>query len=188
MQKKQGTGNINALEIPDALAQYNNENNVVRARLLFSFVGTTSTDENDITTQLLGRIGNNTYSVIIDISDIGIQKAVALFVGKQAQFTVYTFTIDELTGGKWKVVNNGEREYSSLSSPHIGDFDDKTALDSLTKRLIKDVESGKLLLGEMPKNQQPPQQGGQWGGQMPPQGGQMPPQGGQMPPQGGYPY
>ena len=178
MQKRQGTGNINALEIPDALAQYNNENNVVRARLLFSFVGTTSTDENDITAQLLGRIGNNTYSVIIDISDIGIQKAVALFVGKQAQFTVYTFTIDELTGGKWKVVNNGEREYSSLSSPHIGDFDDKVALDSLTKRLIKDVESGKLLLGEMPKNQQPPQQGGQ----RPP----MPPQ--QPSQQGGYPY
>ena len=179
MNKKQGTGNINALEIPDALAQYNNENNVVRARLLFSFVGTTSTDENDITTQLLGRIGNNTYSVIIDISDIGIQKAVALFVGKQAQFTVYTFTIDELTGGKWKVVNNGEREYSSLSSPHIGDFDDKAALDSLTKRLIKDVESGKLLLGEMPQNgQQPPQQ-------PPRQGGQL---GGQTPRQGGYPY
>lgn len=185
MQKKQGNGRINALEIPDALAQYNNENNVVRARLLFSFMGTASTDENDITSQLLGRIGNNTYSVIIDISDIGIQKAQQLFVGKQAQFTVYTFTIDELTCGEWKVVNNGEREYSSLSSPHIGDFDDKVALDSLIKMLVKDVESGKLFLGEIPP-QQPPKKGGQ---RPPIQGGQRPPIPPQQPPKkGGSPF
>ena len=200
MQKKQGQGNIVALEIPDALQQYNVANKVTRARLVFSFIGTQSTDENDLTAQLLNRVGNNTYSVIIDITDIGLQKAVALFVGKQATFTVYSFSVLELTENNFAIINNGEREYSSLSSPHIGNMtDDNVAFNTLRNRLSKDLESGRLILGKLPQQpptQQPPQQGGQQqppqNGQTPPQngqwGGQMPPQGNTPPQQGGYPY
>ena len=197
MQKKQGQANIIGLEIPNALQEYNNTNNVVRARLIFSFVGTNSTNENDLTAMLLSRTGNNTYSVIIDITDIGLQKAQQLFVGKVAIFTVFSFSVLELTENNFTVVNNGEREYSSLSSPHIGEMTDpETAFSALRGRLSKDLESGRLFLGSLPQQtptQQPPQQGGQQGRQQqPPQngqwGGQMPPQGNTPPQQGGYPY
>lgn len=194
MQKKQGLGIVVALEISNALQQYNAENNVTRARLVFSFVGGSATNESDITSQLLGRVGNNTYSVIIDVSDLGLAKAKTAFIGKTATFTVYSFSVLELTENNYTIVNNGEREYSSLSSPHIGEMaDDNVAFNTLRNRLSKDLESGRLFLGELPKQQQPPmQQGGQQGGQQPPQQGvqrpPMPPQGGQMPPQGGYPY
>nr|DAM86522.1 MAG TPA: hypothetical protein [Caudoviricetes sp.] len=162
MQKKQGMGNITSLEIPELLAEYNTANNVTRARLVFSFVGTNNTDENDITSQLLSRVGNNSYSLIIDISDLGIQKATALFVGKQATFTVFSFTISELTGDKYAIVHNGEREYSSLSSPHIGENnDEKSCFESLVKRLKKDVLDGKLFLGELQSNTPPQRQGEQ---------------------------
>ena len=180
MQKKQGQANIVGLEISNALQEYNNANNVVRARLIFSFVGTNSTNENDLTAILLSRTGNNTYSVIIDITDIGLQKAQAAFVGKVATFTVFSFSVLELTENNFTVVNNGEREYSSLSSPHIGEMTDpETAFSALRGRLSKDLESGRLFLGPLPQQtpQQPPQQGVQQGVQRP-----------QMPPQGGYPY
>lgn len=178
MQKKQGTGKITSLEIPDLLAEYNEANNVTRARLVFSFVGTSSNNADDLTAQLLNRVGNNTYSLIIDISDLGLQKAVELFVGKTATFTVFSFTIEELTGGKYKIVNNGEREYSSLTSPHIGEDDnDTTASENLVKRLKRDISEGRLFLGELPQNNTP----------QPAQGGQRPPKKNNTPPpaQGG---
>ena len=172
MQIKKGQATIKALEIPDALQQYNNEHNVIRARLLFSF-GVSSTDTDDITAQLLGRVGNNSYSVIIDITDLGLNKAQALFVGKQALFTVFSFTIAELTGNKYNLVNNGEREYSSLSSPHVGEKDEKSSFESLVKRLKKDLQDGKLFLGELPQSNTPQQQRQQQLVQTPPpaQGG-----------------
>lgn len=170
MQKKQGQGNITTLEIPTALQEYNVTNNVTRARLVFSFTGTQSTDKNDLTAQLLSRVGNNTYSLIIDISDLGLQKAVDLFVGKTATFTVFSFSIEELTGGKYGIVNNGEREYSSLSFPHIGENNNDTvAFENLVKRLKKDISEGRLFLGELPQNTPPPtQKPKQRGGQTPP--------------------
>lgn len=178
MNKKQGNGIIKALEIPDALKAYNDENNVIRARLVFSF-GVDSGNTDDITAQLLGRIGNNVYSIIIDISDIGLQKAVAAFVGKTALFTVHSFTIAELTGNKYTIVNNGEREYSSLSSPHVGEADERADFESLVKRLKKDISEGKLFLGELPQSNTPPQK---QGGQRPPKKNNTPPQ------QGGEPF
>lgn len=185
MQKKQGSGNITALEIPTLLAEYNTTNNVTRARLVFSFVGTSSNDENDLTAQLLSRVGNNSYSLIIDISDLGLQKATALFVGKQATFTVFSFSISELTDGKYLLVNNGEREYSSLSSPHIGENnDDKTAFENLVKRLKKDILDGKLFLGKMPQGNTPPQKNKQRPLQQPPTQNTPP----TPPQQGGDPF
>lgn len=168
MQKKQGQATIKALEIPDALAQYNVANNVTRARLVFSF-GVNSTETDDITTQLLGRIGNNIHSVIIDITDLGLKAAQAAFVGKQALFTVFSFTIAELTSGKFTIVNNGEREYSSLSSPHVGEVDEKASFESLLARFKKDISEGRLFFGELPQDDTPPQrQGGNTTTQTPP--------------------
>lgn len=151
MQKKQGLGKITSLTIPEALEDYNAEHGVTRARLKWSFVGS-SEPTDDLTTQLLNRVGNNSFSVIIDITDIGLQAAQAAFVGKTAHFTVFQFTIGELTDGKYSLVNNGESEYASLSSPHIGDVNDTSAsFDSLQKRLSKDIDEGKLFFGKMKK-------------------------------------
>lgn len=159
MQIKKGKGVVKELEIPNALATYNTENGVIRARLIFSFVGAESIqDTDDLTAQLLSRIGTNTFSVIIDITDIGLDKAKIEFVGKNAHFTVLSFTVAELTRDKFTIVNNGEREYSSLSSPHIGEADEKTAFELLVKRLRKDLSEGKLFLGELPKDNTPQRQ------------------------------
>lgn len=159
MQIKQGKGIINSLEIPDALKQYNDNNGVVRARLIFGFVGAENiSDSDDLTATLLARTGNNVFSVIIDITDIGLKTAQKQFVGKNAHFTVFNFTINELTNGKFTTVNNGEREYSSLSSPHIGEADEKSCFENLVKRLKKDLQVGRLFLGELPKQEQPKQQ------------------------------
>lgn len=178
MQIKKGKGIVKALEIPDALAAYNTENGVIRARLIFSFVGAENIqDTDDLTAQLLSRTGNNTFSVIIDITDIGLDKAKVAFVGKNAHFTVLSFTVAELTGDKFTIVNNGEREYSSLSSPHIGEADEKTAFETLVKRLRKDLSEGKLFLGELPKGNTPQQQPMQQPMQQPPTQNTPPAQG-----------
>ena len=182
MQIKKGKGIVKALEIPDALASYNNENKVTRARLIFSFVGAEGiSDTDDLTTQLLNRTGNNVFSVIIDITDIGLQAAQVAFVGKNAHFTVISFSILELTENNHTVVNNGEREYSSLSSPHIGEVTDtESVYNTLRNRLIKDVENGRLFLGKLPQQQLTQQQPTQ---QQPTQQTTQ-----QQPPRGGYPY
>ena len=162
MQKKQGKATIVDVEIPDALVAYNTANKVLRARLVFSFVGTSSNDADDLTAALLSRSGNNHYSVIIDITDLSLKEAQMQFVGKMATFTVFSFTISELTDGKYSVVNNGEREYSSLSSPHIGEDNNDTAVfENLIKRLKRDISEGRLYLGEL--QQQPPTQQPQQG-------------------------
>ena len=56
------------------------------------------------------------------------------------------------------VVNNGDREYSSLSDPYIGSStDEESSLTRMRRRLNNDIENGNLEYGaivhdEKPKN------------------------------------
>lgn len=165
MKKKQGKATVTFVEIPEALSDFNESNNVTRARLVFSFSSpTTDDDDDDITSVLAARSGNQTYSVIIDITDMGesekacLKAAKAAFEGKQATFTVFNWDVSELNDDGETVVNNGEREYSSLSDPYIGaNTDEESSLARMRRRLANDIENGSLDFGaivhdEKPKN------------------------------------
>ena len=169
MKKKQGKALVTAVEIPDALADFNELNNVVRARIVFTFNSPIESDEDDITSMLAARSGNQTYSVIIDITDMGSNESAALkaakaaIEGKQATFTVYSWDISELNDDGETIVNNGSREYSSLSDPYIGaNIDKESSLTRMRRRLNSDIENGNLEFGALSHQavQQPTARGG----------------------------
>ena len=156
MKKKQGKALVTSVEIPDALVEYNEANGVVRARIVFTFNSPVESDKDDITSMLASRTGNQTYSIIIDITDMGANESAALkaakaaIEGKQATFTVFSWDISELNTGGEIIVNNGEREYSSLSDPYIGDnADDESSRTRMVNRLARDIESGALEFGSI---------------------------------------
>ena len=162
MKKKQGKALVTAVEIPNALADYNGANNVVRARIVFTFNSPIESDEDDITSMLAARSGNQTYSVIIDITDMGANESAALkaakaaIEGKQATFTVFSWDISELNDDGETSVNNGEREYSSLSDPHIGsNVDEESSRTRMVNRLSRDIESGALEFGSISHEEKP---------------------------------
>lgn len=166
MKKKQGKALVSSIEIPEALADFNESNNVTRARLIFTFNSNVDSDGDDITSMLAARSGNQTYSVIIDITDMGnnaaecLKNAKATFEGKQATFTVFNWDVSELNDNGETVVNNGSREYSSLSDPYIGDnTDEESSLTRMRRRLNSDIENGNLEYGtisQVATNQQRP--------------------------------
>lgn len=162
MKKKQGKALITAVEIPNALADYNEANDVVRARVVFTFNSPVDSDEDDITSMLAARSGNQNYSVIIDITDMGANESAALkaakaaIEGKQATFTVFSWDVSELNNDGETSVNNGEREYSSLSDPYIGsNVDEESSRTRMVNRLARDIESGELEFGSISHDKKP---------------------------------
>ena len=154
MKKKQGKAFVSSIEIPEALADFNESNNVTRARLVFTFNSNVDDTGDDITAMLAARSGNQTYSVIIDITDMGandtecLKAAKAAFEGKRATFTVFNWDVSELNDNGETVVNNGSREYSSLSDPYIGEnVDEESSLTRMRRRLNNDIENGNLEFG-----------------------------------------
>lgn len=162
MKKKQGKATVTAVEIPEALSDFNDSNNVIRARLIFSFSSPTMDNEDDITSVLAARSGNQTYSVIIDITDMGesekacLKAAKAAFEDKQATFTVFNWDVSELNNDGETVVNNGSREYSSLSDPYVGaNTDEESSRTRMINRLARDIESGALEYGSITHEEKP---------------------------------
>lgn len=162
MKKKQGKALVTAVEIPDALADYNEANDVVRARIVFTFNSPVESNEDDITSILVARSGNQKYSVIIDITDMGANESAALkaakaaIEGKQATFTVFSWDISELNDDGEIIVNNGEREYSSLSDPYVGsNIDEESSRARMVNRLARDIESGALEFGSISHEEKP---------------------------------
>lgn len=162
MKKKQGKALVTAVEIPDALADYNEANDVVRARIVFTFNSPVDSSEDDITSMLAARSSNQTYSIIIDITDMGANESAALkaakaaIEGKQATFTVFSWDISELNLDGETSVNNGEREYSSLSDTYIGNnVDEESSRTRMVNRLARDIESGALEFGSISHEEQP---------------------------------
>ena len=154
MKKKQGKALVSSIEIPEALQDFNESNNVTRARLVFTFNSNVDDSGDDVTAMLAARSGNQTYSVIIDITDMGandvecLKAAKVAFEGKQATFTVFNWDVSELNDNGETIVNNGSREYSSLSDPYIGEnIDEESSLTRMRRRLNNDIENGNLEYG-----------------------------------------
>ena len=72
-------------------------------------------------------------------------------------FTVFTWDVSELNENGEIVVNNGSREYSSLSDPYVGTAaTEDSSRTRMVSRLARDIEDGNLEFGsltsELPAN------------------------------------
>jgi len=66
------------------------------------------------------------------------------------KFTVYTFTISDLTDGTETVVNNGERNYSTMSTTYLNEHNDsEEALRIVKDQLQKRINDGDYAYGEV---------------------------------------
>ena len=171
MRKIQDIALIKSIEITDGLATYNEENNTLRARLLFAYESEDNSDDN-VLVLLTTLTSSNQYSLIINLDnlpDVGglndeqvIQRAKDLLVGKKTTFTTYVFPIAELNeSGETHVHNSSGRVYSSFSNSYLGKMDDSDmAKNSILTRLNNGLSNGEYEYGQEIAQQTPPQQGG----------------------------
>ena len=174
MRKIQGLALIKSVEITDGLATYNEENNTLRARLVFAYESENSEDDDDVMLLLTTLTSSNQYSLIVNLDNLPnvgdltdeqvIQQARDLLVGKKTTFTTYIFQIAELNeSGETHVHNSNGRVYSSFSNSYLGKMDDsETAKNSILGRLNNGLNNGEYEYGQEIAQQTPPQtqQGG----------------------------
>lgn len=106
MRKIQDLALIKSIEITDGLAAYNNENNTLRARLIFAYDSSTDNGDDDVLALLTTLTSTNQYSLIINLDNLPningmndeqiTEQAKQLLVGKKTTFTTYIFQIAEL--------------------------------------------------------------------------------------------
>ena len=152
---------IQSVDLTEKLKDWNAENETFRVQLRIAYSAPKSSDEEDENILSLsdfeeaGAAVGKTYTCLINfdslLSDSYSEKAQTKaletlkgkFEGKKARFSTYDYTITELTNGKNKVVNNGQRDYSSLANTYLGNVDDEEAeFKKLAARLTSMVEEG----------------------------------------------
>ena len=171
MRKIQGLALIKSVEITDGLATYNEENNTLRARLVFAYDSEDSGDDN-VLALLTTLTSSNQYSLIVNLDNLPnvgdltddqiVAQAKELLVGKKTTFTTYIFQIAELNeSGETHVHNSNGRVYSSFSNSYLGKMDDsETAKNSILGRLNNGLSNGEYEYGqELAQQTQQPQQG-----------------------------
>ena len=171
MRKIQSIALIKSVEITDGLAEYNKDNNTLRARLVFAYESEDSGDD-DVLLLLTTLTSSNQYSLIINLDNLpnvdGLndeqvsQQARDLLVGKKTTFTTYIFPIAELNeSGETHVHNSNGRVYSSFSNSYLGKMDDSDmAKNSILTRLNNGLSNGEYEYGqEIAQQTQQPQQG-----------------------------
>ena len=173
MKKIQDLALIKSIEITDGLGAYNEENNTLRARLLFAYDSSEGSGNDDVLSLLTTLTSSNQYSLIINLDNLPdidglndeqvVQKAKELLVGRKTVFTTYVFQIAELNeSGETHVHNSNGRVYSSFSNSYLGKMDDsETAKNSILGRLNNGLNNGEYQYGqEIEQQTQQPQQGG----------------------------
>ena len=168
MKKIQDLALIKAIEITDGLEAYNQENETLRARLLFAYDSSESGDD-DVLALLTTLTSSNQYSLIINLDNLPnvdglnddqvVAKAKELLVGKKTTFTTYVFPIAELNDdGETHVHNSNGRVYSSFSNSYLGKMDDEdSARNSILTRLNNGLSNGEYEYGQEIVEQTPPQ-------------------------------
>ena len=171
MRKIQDTALIKSVEITDGLKAYNNDNDTLRARLVFAYESGDSGDDN-VLSLLTTLTSSNQYSLIVNLDNLPdtgglnddqiVAKAEELLVGKKTTFTTYVFQNAELNeSGETHVHNSSGRVYSSFSNSYLGKMDDsETAKNSILTRLNNGLSNGEYEYGQEIAQQTPPQQGG----------------------------
>ena len=173
MRKIQNLALIKAVEITDGLAEYNKENDTLRARLIFAYDNSDESGDDDVLALLTTLTSSNQYSLIINLDNLPnidgltdeqvVEQAKELLVGKKTTFTTYIFPIAELNeSGETHVHNSNGRVYSSFSNSYLGKMDDtETAKNSILTRLNNGLSNGEYEFGqEIAQQTQQPQQGG----------------------------
>lgn len=160
MRKIQDLALIKAIEITDGLAAYNNENDTLRARLIFAYDNSTDNGDDDVLALLTTLTSSNQYSLIINLDNLpntnGLnddqitEQAKQLLVGKKTTFTTYVFPIAELNeSGETHVHNMNGRVYSSFSNSYLGKMnEDETAKNSILSRLNNGLSNGEYEFGQ----------------------------------------
>lgn len=166
MRKIQSLASVQSVEIPDALMEWNEENESERARLSFVYAATTTSvddGEDEEARLLLGEIaGGQRYSIMIDLAPIegkdtetkraNLEKKLK---GKKVMFTTYVCEVSALLENIDKYdgvtrVNNGSRDYSTLSESYLGKNDDENGVfETLRNRLLKQLDDGDLETGSI---------------------------------------
>ena len=154
MKKIQDLALIKSIEITDGLGAYNEENNTLRARLLFAYDSSEGSGNDDVLSLLTTLTSSNQYSLIINLDNLPeidgltddqiVAKAEELLVNKKTTFTTYIFPIAELNeAGETHVHNSSGRVYSSFSNSYLGKMDDSdTAKNSILMRLNNGLSNG----------------------------------------------
>ena len=168
MRKIQSIALIKSVEITDGLAVFNQENDTLRARLVFAYESEDSGDD-DVLLLLTTLTSSNQYSLIVNLDNLPnvdglndeqvIQQARDLLVGKKTTFTTYIFPIAELNeSGEMHVHNSSGRVYSSFSNSYLGKMDDvEAAKNSILTRLNNGLNNGEYEYGQEVVQQTPPQ-------------------------------
>ena len=172
MKKIQDLALIKSIEITDGLGAYNEENNTLRARLLFAYDSSEDSGNDDVLLLLTTLTSSNQYSLIVNLDNLPdtsglndeqvLEKARQLLVGKKTTFTTYVFQIAELNEeGNTHVHNSNGRVYSSFSNSYLGKMDDsESAKNSILTRLNNGLNNGEYEYGqEVAQQTQQPQQG-----------------------------
>ena len=171
MKKIQDLALIKSIEITDGLGAYNEENNTLRARLLFAYDSSGDNGDDNVLSLLTTLTSSNQYSLIVNLDNLPdtgglndeqvLEKARQLLVGKKTTFTTYVYTIAELNEeGQTHVHNSSGRVYSSFSNSYLGKMEDEEmAKNSILTRLNNGLNNGEYEYGQEIAQQTPPQQG-----------------------------
>ena len=160
MRKIQNLALIKSVEITDGLSAYNNENDTLRARLVFAYESGDENGDDDVLMLLTTLTSSNQYSLIINLDNLPdtdgktdeqiVSQAKELLVGKKTTFTTYVFQIAELNeSGETHVHNSNGRVYSSFSNSYLGKMDDvESAKNSILTRLNNGLNNGEYEFGQ----------------------------------------
>lgn len=165
MDKICTTAQVTSITIPDALADFNDQNGAHRARLSFIYLGASeefSGVDNEAQALLSSCRSSAPYSCIIDISSINgdtdEDRADFLFKqlrGKSVLMTTFILSVSDINEDE-TYANNGERTYSSFSDSYIGKYDDdEAAFQRIKDRINRQIDDGDLEWGEYTPEEQP---------------------------------
>ena len=159
MKKVNQIATINDVSLNDKLKEWNEENECFRVQLRISYAADDSKDESDKDLLSLadfeeaGAAVGKTYTCLINFDslltkkhdertqDEALKELSKKFVGKKARFSTFDFTINELTDGKEKAINDGTHTYSSLANTYLGNVnDEESEFNKLKNRMIDMVD------------------------------------------------
>ena len=167
MRKIQELGSVLSVEIPEALQDWNDENDAERARLNFAYASNASdlSDGEDEAARLLlaQHTNGQRYSIMVDLASVegkSTEEKRAWFEsqlkGKKVMFTTFVEDVAALLADTENdgetLVNNGVREYRTLSDSFLGKNDDERgAFDRLRSRLLQQLDNGDIEVGSLSK-------------------------------------
>lgn len=160
MKKVNEIAVINSVTLNEKLLSFNEDNETFRIALRVTYSVADSDDNKDDDVLSLsefadsGCVVGKSYSCILNFDRVlegskhtereqqkALEELSKKFVGKEARFSTFDYTISELTDGEEKSITDGEHTYSSLANTYLGNVDDEAAeIKKLKTRLADMIE------------------------------------------------